>query len=110
MEREFLQLDVWDFEADQALDFGYWTMLFSGGLRYAHLAQNYNAFLLASATNVNNGNLFNESGGITSGHSFNGAGPTIALEVMRKLGDSGFALYAGARGAVLFSFPSRPDC
>lgn len=97
-----LQLDVWDFEADQALDFGYWTMLFSGGLRYAHLAQNYNAFLLANATNVNNGNLFNESGGITSGHSFNGAGPTIALEVTRKLGDSGFAVYAGARGAVLF--------
>lgn len=96
-----LEVDVWDFEGSQALDFGYWTMLFSGGLRYAHLAQSYNAFLLVHASTVN-GNRFGESGGAFSGHSFNGAGPTIALDVTRKLGDSGFAVFASARGAILF--------
>jgi len=93
-----LHLDVWDFEATDEVTAGRWSLLFAGGVRYAYLSQGQNA------------NLTGDLGGVTSpttqvgfvGHNFSGVGPTVALDARRPLGDSGFALFGGLRGAVLF--------
>jgi hypothetical protein len=39
---------------------------------------------------------------LQSGHNFNGAGPTLAVEGRRAIGNSGFALYGNGRAALLF--------
>jgi hypothetical protein len=96
-----LKMDVWDFEATQDIQAGGWTLLVSGGVRYAHLAQNYNAFRFNSG--VGDNMIFDQdSTTLLSGHSFSGAGPTVALELARPFGNTGFSLYTNARGALLF--------
>jgi hypothetical protein len=96
-----LKMDVWDFEATQDIQAGCWTLLLSGGVRYAHVAQNYDAFRFNSGAGGNM--IFNQdSVTLLSGHSFSGAGPTVAIELARPLGSTGFSLYGNARGAVLF--------
>jgi hypothetical protein len=90
-----LKLDVWDFEATQEAEAGRWWFLFSGGFRYAHLAQNYDASVVTQG-------LGSGIEALRTGHNFNGAGPTLALEARRPLGNSRFALYGNVRGALLF--------
>jgi hypothetical protein len=89
-----LRMQVWDFEAIQEFDLGQWFLILSGGVRYAHISQDYLA------------GVFDPSGflddGLTSGHNFNGAGPTLALNAQRLLGDSGIYLYGKGRGSLLF--------
>src|SRR5262249_36021939 len=70
------------------------SWLASVGIRYAHIAQGYNAAVVNA-----NGSL---GATILSGNNFNGAGPTAALETRRRLGTTGLFLYAKARGSVLF--------
>jgi hypothetical protein len=86
-----LDLDVWDVELTQPLVLGLWEMLVSGGFRYAHLSQNFLA-------------VAEKDGGssTTSGHNFNGAGPTLALDARRMIGDSGLGLYTTTRGSLLW--------
>src|SRR5262249_48938669 len=67
--------------------------VFAAGLRYTHIAQDY-----AAASLFANGS----SRAIASGHNFNGAGPTIAIDSHARIGQSGFGLYGNARLAVLF--------
>jgi hypothetical protein len=93
-----LRMVVFDFEATQDVVFNQWALQLSGGVRYAHISQNYNATF--------NG-AFDGPGGtltdvVTSGHSFNGAGPTFSVDVERRLGSSNFSLYVNTRGSLLF--------
>jgi hypothetical protein len=107
-----LRLDVWDAEATQNLHSGPWCFLFSGGARYAHLSQDYQAFQSGTTgqqVHVNTSQLILSSATLTgntatllSGHNFDGVGPTVATEVRRSLGRSGLSLYADARVSVLF--------
>lgn len=93
-----LQLQVWDAEAMNSVQTGNWNLLVAGGVRFAHINQHYNAF----AAGDSGGGGGPISANVISGHSFTGAGPVLALEARRFLGDSGLALYSSARGALLF--------
>ncbi len=99
-----LSLEVYDLEAIQEISNCRWTVLFSGGARYAHMAQSYDAtrFNLFTRTLGVNTEIATDFAAIRSGHNFDGVGPTGAIEVRRLLGDSGLALYGNVRGAVLF--------
>jgi hypothetical protein len=111
-----LKLDVWDFEATAETEVGRWNLLFSGGFRYAHLSQDYNAledprgslrgiFFPTGGSPVritSPENLVSQNIALSSGHNFNGAGPTLALEARRPIGNSGFSLFANLRGTILF--------
>jgi hypothetical protein len=90
---------VWDFEFLQTWNPGCWQVTGSAGVRYAHVSQNYGvrSKFVSPITNEQPLTL-----AIDSGHSFNGAGPTVALEGRRGFGSSGLALYANARGSLLF--------
>lgn len=87
-----LRLDVWDVELVQLFEGQCWNALLSGGLRYAHMSQDYHAV------------DFNEEGPgnfLVSGHNFTGGGPTLALTLRRYFSR---ALYVAgsARGSLLF--------
>jgi hypothetical protein len=98
-----LELQVWDLEALQAAQLGGFDLLFSGGVRLAHIDQQYDAYLGIHVPAGPLGPPFpvQLTNGILSGHSFTGAGPLASLEARRPLGNSGFALYGLARGSVL---------
>jgi hypothetical protein len=88
------RFDVWDFEAFEIFHPCNLSLLVSGGVRYAHISQNYNAFAVDAA------GLQLES--VLSGHNFNGAGPTVSVTGKHGLGESNFYIYGNARGSVLF--------
>jgi len=90
-----LMLSVWDFEATKLWRSCNWGILGAAGIRYAHIAQDY---LAASSGIVGGANAEY----LDSGHNFNGAGPTVAVDVKRLFGNTGFALYGNARGSLLF--------
>jgi len=94
-----LKLDSWDFEGTRETQLGLWGLLFSAGFRYAHLSQNYSAHSLSS---INVVEAIRETQFLSSGHNFNGAGPTIALEAKRPIGSSGLSLFGSIRGVMLF--------
>jgi hypothetical protein len=98
-----LELAVWDVEATQAVDIGAWSLLVTGGARFAHLAQNY------SATRSNSGPeheagvaVLQDTSVLAAGHNFNGAGPMVSLEGRRPIADTGLLFYGSARGSLLF--------
>lgn len=98
-----LNLQVWDVEATQDVRLGHWSLLVCGGMRYAHLSQDYNVFRFNSATNPMNSVLNQDFSTLLSGHNFSGAGPLVGIEAWRPLGFiHGLALYGSARGAILF--------
>jgi len=90
-----LQLDVFDVEALQDIQVAGFDLLFSAGLRFAHINQQYNAF--GTFTEV-----VEPLSSVISSHSFNGLGPVVDLEARRAIGNSGLVLYGCARGALLF--------
>jgi hypothetical protein len=90
-----LQLQVWDFEALQDIQVAGFDLLFSGGLRFAHINQEYNAW-------DNEAGATNPVSAVTSANSFDGLGPVVALEARRALGNTGLAVYGRTRGALLF--------
>ena len=91
------KLDVFDFEATQDFTFAGWKLLASAGIRYAHISQNYTAE--SSQPNLIGGGVTNS---LSANHNFEGGGPTIALDLRRELGNSGFSLYATVRGSAVF--------
>lgn len=93
-----LRLEVWDAEALAGVQAGCWDLLLVGGMRYAQISQHYDAH---SAGDTGLGTGFVQ-GAVLSVRTFNGLGPTAALEARRSLGDSGLALYGSARGSILF--------
>jgi hypothetical protein len=93
-----LKLNSWDFDVTRETEVGNWSMLFSAGLKYAHLSQDYNAFTQVTPILGE----FRETSLLSSGHNFNGAGPTIALEAKRPIGHTGISFFGNLRGAMLF--------
>lgn len=86
-----LQLQVWDAEAQYRLRAAGWNMLFSGGARFAQVDQSYNAFVPQKGNNA-----------LLSNNSFNGVGPTFAVELRHPLGASHVNLYGSVRGSLVF--------
>src|SRR5262249_20366551 len=90
-----LHMNVWDFEATDEIKAGCWSLLFTGGIRYARIAQSYAATSLepepGEAPDV-----------LTASNVFTGAGPTVSLEARRPISDYGIAVYGIARTALLF--------
>jgi hypothetical protein len=99
-----LKLNVWDFEAIKETELGHWGLLFAAGVRYAHLSQDYRAFEVSNPPPFTFPPSigFREVNHLSSGHNFNGAGPTLAIEAKRPIGNSRFSLFGNLRGAMLF--------
>jgi hypothetical protein len=93
-----LALDVWDVEATWQSHRGCLSYLVSGGVRYAHLAQQYNAAIDSTLTTPVG---LRGVGFVDSGHSFNGVGPTGSIDLRYPVG-GWFNLYANSRGSLLF--------
>lgn len=84
-----LSMNVWTFEATQDFQMGPWTILVAGGLRYAHIAQRYDAVDTTIPAVVR------------SGHNFDGIGPTLYARGRRQCGCSGAYVFSDARGSLL---------
>ncbi len=97
-----LHMNVWDFEVTQDLALCQSVCTLSGGIRYAHLTQDYNAGSASAFRFGGSTQIFDTLDLLLFSHNFNGAGPTFAVEGHRPLGHTAFALYGCARGAVLF--------
>jgi len=93
-----IKIRVYDLEATQSYNVGGWNLLLAGGVRYAHLSQSYNHLEAP---------LNGQVDAISSGSTFKGFGPTVALEVRRDLGNTGLTIYGSARGSVLFGNSSQ---
>lgn len=96
---------VWDWEATKEFNGGPWTMLVAGGMRYGYLSQSYHATRLNSGKSklgTTQITVNEDSDTIFAGRNFGGVGPTSALDLRREIGHCGFAIYATARGSVLF--------
>lgn len=89
-----LRFNVWDFEATELVEYSSWYFLLTGGLRYAHISQDYAAVL----TNGGGTPLAT----LASGHNFNGVGPTVSLTGKRPIGLTNLYFFGSARGSVLF--------
>ncbi|OAI45688.1 hypothetical protein AYO44_12520 [Planctomycetaceae bacterium SCGC AG-212-F19] len=85
-----LQLQVADLEMVKNASVAEWDFLFSGGIRYADLTQNYNAYAIPDA-----------QGPLMSGNSYTGIGPVIALEARYPLCEC-LSFYGSVRSALLF--------
>jgi Legionella pneumophila major outer membrane protein precursor len=90
-----LRVEVWDLEGTYTFSSCRWTFLAAAGVRYANLFQSYEA-------TVTPGNAGTLPANASTVSSFNGAGPTFALESKYRFGESGLAVYGMARGSVLF--------
>ncbi|MBM3999790.1 MAG: hypothetical protein FJ297_09680 [Planctomycetes bacterium] len=81
-----------DFEVTKRGDFGAWSLLASGGLRYARVGQNYEGTLRNAAATI--------LGVVDYQHANQGIGPTVAIESRRWLGDA-ITLVAESRASLL---------
>jgi hypothetical protein len=89
-----------DFELSHSLFADPCTLVFSGGARYLSQIQRYVATMRNDVT-LDNGDSASESSFLDYAHSFHGAGPTLALQVIRQLGCSPWSLYGSMRGSLL---------
>lgn len=89
-----LRFNVWDFEATELLESCNWYFLLTGGIRYAHISQDYSAILL-DGTGA-------PLQAVAAGHNFNGAGPTVSLTGKRAIGSSRLYVFGSSRASVLF--------
>jgi hypothetical protein len=87
-----LAVNVLDFQGTCSLETAKWSHLFGFGVRYTHMSQDYRATLSDVNTRID----------LTSGHNLNSAGPSLALETKRRIGESGFSIYGQMNGAILF--------
>jgi hypothetical protein len=88
-----LRLDIWDLEVMQEVSLCHWSILLSGGARYAHIRQR--------AYEVGYDPGFLDLQVAKASNRFQGVGPTVAAEARRGL-CCGVALYGSARGSILF--------
>ncbi len=87
-----LAVNVADFQVTCSFESSRWTHLLGFGARYSHMSQDYRTTLSNIGTRID----------LTSGHNFNGVGPSFSLESKCKIKESGFAIYGQAHGAILF--------
>jgi hypothetical protein len=94
-----IKMDIWDFDVSQTVQVGGFDLIFGGGIRYMHMGQDYSVFSNVPAIS------FIVGPGVINGtasNSFDGGGPTLLLNGLRRFGNSGIGLYANARAGVLF--------
>jgi hypothetical protein len=92
-----LAVNVFDFQGTCTLESAKWSHLVAFGVRYTHMSQDYRATLSDVNTRLD----------LTSGHNFNGAGPSFALETKRRIGETHFSIYGQMQGAILFGHASE---
>lgn len=104
-----LFLDVWDAEFTMSGRVGGFDLVGSGGVRYAYIEQTYNVFHPGVTTTGAFFGLGFDPGATTfvsdtlaSRQTFTGAGPTFGMEVIRRMSEGRFGLFANGRGSVLF--------
>jgi hypothetical protein len=99
-----LFIDEWDFEVTQKAHICNLDVTFGGGIRYAYLQQTFNVFhpgvTISTGTEVVTSTTASDL--VLSRQTFDGVGPMVSLEALRRLGCSNFSLYGSARGAILF--------
>jgi hypothetical protein len=104
-----------DFDAEIIKEFqwGPWTLLTGGGVRYLYLSQAYDAFRINTGTKTTTTGsgktkttttlkLIEDSDRVDSGRNFGGPGPAGILEIHYQLGRFPIWLYGNANGAVFF--------
>jgi Legionella pneumophila major outer membrane protein precursor len=89
-----LRVETWDLEGTYTFNSCRWNFLAAAGVRYANLFQSYGAIVTSVGAALPQA--------VNTVGSFNGAGPTFALESKYRFGESGLAVYGTARGSVLF--------
>jgi len=89
-----LKLEIADLEVTKRIYGGYTTMVFSGGARYVQMEQDFRATGLAPNAQV--------IGLYQHRLTYEGVGPTVALDLRRPIGWSPLSLIGGARGSILF--------
>lgn len=87
-----LAVNMFDAQFTRSFGTDRWTHLFGIGVRYTHMSQDYRANLTSPATQIT----------LTSGHNFNGWGPSLSWETKRRFGDTGLAIYAQTHFAAVF--------
>jgi hypothetical protein len=97
-----LTMHVADLEVVRQLQWMDTTFLFGAGGRYAHISQNY------SATQGNPGGtnglitVLQDQQNANASNVFDGAGPTVSLEVIHAIPRSCFSMYGNVRGSFLW--------
>lgn len=86
-----LNVQVLDLEGQYALRPAKWNFLFSGGLRLGRIDQSYDAFVPQSGNNA-----------ILSSNTFNGLGPTVAIEARHPLCCPCLSVYGSVRGSMIY--------
>jgi len=100
-----LRINAYDFEAIYDIKGCTYSLLFSGGVRYLHMAQRYDQFLLNTVTVGYN--TATETSQLDFLHDFNGVGPTAAFQAHRTLGATRLALFGEVRGSLLVGTARR---
>lgn len=95
-----LKIRSLDVEAMQQWHWDCLSLLVSGGGRYFDGSQSYAANLNNTATLANN-TTARELQRLSLDQRFQGGGPTLAAEGRWRVGDTGFSLFANARGSLL---------
>ncbi len=87
-----LELHTFDVEVTQ--DFNWWrtSVTLGAGVRYVKMQQDYTATIYGEAP----------IDMISLSHGFEGAGPTVAIDLRRRIRESPFYITAGARESILF--------
>lgn len=97
-----LNVQVLDAEGLYVINGSRWNVLFAGGVRIARIDQSYNAYVPQSSNNT-----------LLSNNTFQGAGPTVAVEVRHPVCCECLNLYGKVRGAMVYGDSSqnatRPD-
>jgi hypothetical protein len=86
-------LMAWDAEGTCTWNVSRCCLLVGSGVRYAHVSQDYAAFISSPDGSQT---------AVRSGHNFNGAGPTFSVDGRLPLREGRLALYSKARFSVLF--------
>lgn len=94
-----LKMDVVDLEVTKRFRPGGATIAVAGGIRYARIAQTYNASLLSIPAITEASTV---QSNLTSSHDFHGVGGTLALEVAYPCGCTGLSLFVNGRGSLLY--------
>lgn len=90
--RDELETQTLDLEATQGIDFGKFSAVASGGVRYVMLRQSMFASVAGGAPDRS----------LAWSRRFEGVGPVVAIELERPIGRSGLAFIGSFRGALLF--------
>jgi hypothetical protein len=89
-----LDLDVADLDVLVRSELSCGHVNWSGGLRYVRMDQSY------AALRTDGAGVFLDA--VSSDHSFEGIGPTLAVEGVRRLGLEGWSFFANLRGSLVF--------